>query len=317
MIYKKCTKRNKICFNDKQKLILKMDIMKKLMFLVIGAAVFFMSSCVESSQKYKSLQARLDSLNTVYTAQNTEMEDMLADLNDISAGMQSLRDAEHLLTLEAEKENKAGAKSKQQMMRLKNDVAAITEAINSYKSQIEKLEKKNRTQSAEFKRLIAGLNQELELRTQKINEITAQLTERNQQLAVKTQEVEDLTQNVEALDKANKTQQMTIGEQDAALHQGHYLIGSRKELKEAGVISRQGIFCPPIVSSQAQKADFSDLDVREMKALPLNSKKAKILSVHPAESYLLETAEDGNLILKINDENSFWKQTKYLVVMVG
>lgn len=291
--------------------------MKKFIILSIGATMFLMSSCVESSQKYKTLQARLDSLNTVYTAQNTEMEEMFADLNDISAGMQSLRDAEHLLTLEAEKESSASSKSKQQLATLKNDVTAIKEALEGYKAQIAKLEKRNKVQSAEFKRLIAGLNQELELRTQKIDEITAQLVEKNRQLAVKTQEVEHLTQNVESLDKANKDQQTTINEQDAALNLGHYLVGTRKELKDNGVISRQGIFCPPIVSSQAQNANFADLDVREMKSIPLNGKKAKILSVHPAESYVLESAEDGNMVLKINDANAFWKQTRYLVVMIG
>ena len=284
--------------------------MKKIVILGIGASMFFLGSCVESSQKYKSLQARLDSLSTVHIMQNSEMESMLADLNDISAGMQSLRDAERLLTLETINENKVNSKSKQQLNQLKKDVQAITEAIASYKEQISKLEGKNKSQSAEFKRLIAGLNAELDQRTQKLNEIT-------KQLAVKTEEVANLTENVEALDKANKSQQMTINEQDMAIHQGHYLIGNRKELKEAEVISRQGIFCPPIVSSQAQKANFTDLDIREMKVIPLNSKKAKLLSVHPADSYTLETGEDGNMTLKINDENNFWKQTKYLVVMIG
>ena len=284
--------------------------MKKIVILGIGASMFFLGRCVESSQKYKSLQARLDSLSTVHIMQNSEMESMLADLNDISAGMQSLRDAERLLTLETINENKANSKSKQQLNQLKKDVQAITEAIASYKEQISKLEGKNKSQSAEFKRLIAGLNAELDQRTQKLNEIT-------KQLAVKTEEVANLTENVEALDKANKSQQMTINEQDMAIHQGHYLIGNRKELKEAEVISRQGIFCPPIVSSQAQKANFTDLDIREMKVIPLNSKKAKLLSVHPADSYTLETGEDGNMTLKINDENNFWKQTKYLVVMIG
>ena len=290
--------------------------MKKIVILGIGASMFFLGSCVESSQKYKSLQVRLDSLSTVHIMQNSEMESMLADLNDISAGMQSLRDAERLLTMETINENKANSKSKQQLNQLKKDIQAITGAIASYIEQISKLEGKNKSQSAEFKRLIAGLNAELDQRTQKLNEITKQLAEKNQQLAVKTEEVANLTENVEALDKANKSQQMTINEQDMAIHQGHYLIGNRKELKEAEVISRQGIFCPPIVSSQAQKADFTDLDIREMKVIPLNSKKAKLLSVHPADSYTLETGEDGNMTLKINDENNFWKQTKYLVVMI-
>lgn len=291
--------------------------MKKFIVLGIGASMFFLGSCVESSQKYKDLQARLDSLNVVYTAQNAEMESMFADLNDISAGMQSIRDAEHLLTLQAEKENKAGSKSKQQMAQLKSDIQALTEAIASYKSQISKLEGKNKSQSAEFKRLIANLNAELEDRSQKLDELTRQLTEKNQLLADKTKEAEELAQNVDALDKETKTQRVTITEQDQAIHHANYLLGSRKELKEAGVISRQGIFCPPIVSSQAQNADFISIDVRETKSIPLNVKKAKVLSVHPADSYTLEAGEDGNLILKINDENVFWKQTKYLVVMLG
>lgn len=291
--------------------------MKKFVILGIGASLFLMSSCVESSQKYKSLLAQADSLKAVSIAQNQELEGMFADINDITAGMQSLREAENLLTLEAEKENKAGSKSKQQLARLKNDVQAITEAIAGYKSQIAKLEGKNKSQSAEFRRMIANLNAELEARTEKIAEITNQLAATHKELAIRVQEVEQLTQNVDSLGKESKSQKMTIAEQDQAIHMANYLIGTRKELKEAEVISRQGIFCPPIVSSQAQKADFINIDVREATSLPLNNKKAKLLSVHPADSYVLEAGEDGNLILKINDANNFWKQTKYLVVMIG
>lgn len=291
--------------------------MKKIIVLGIGASMFFLGSCVESSQKYKDLQARADSLNHITLAQTQEMESMFADINDITAGMQSLRDAEHLLTLEAEKEKKAGTKSKQQLTQLKNDVQAIKEAIAGYKSQIAKLEGKNKSQSAEFKKMIANLNAELEVRSEKITEITNQLAAANKELAVKLEEVKQLTQNVDSLDKETKGQKMVIAEQDQTLHLANYLIGSRKALKEAEVISRQGIFCPPIVSSQAQKADFVNIDIRETKSIPVNSKKAKVLSSHPADSYTLESGEDGNLILKISDENAFWKQTKYLVVMAG
>lgn len=291
--------------------------MKKFIVFGIVASMFLMCSCVESSQKYKNLQARVDSLSAITTAQNQEMESMFSDINDITAGMQSLRDAEHLLTLEAEKENKTGSKSKQQLARLKSDVQAITEAIAGYKSQIAKLESKNKNQSAEFKRMIANLNAELDLRSEKIVEITNQLAATNKELAIKVEEVKHLTQNVDSLDRESKSQKMTITEQDQTLHLANYLIGSRKSLKEAGVISRQGIFCPPIVSSQVENADFVQVDVREIKSIPLNNKKAKVLSVHPSDSYSLETDEEGSLVLKISDENAFWKQTKYLVVMVG
>lgn len=291
--------------------------MKKFIILGIGASMFLMSSCVESSQKYKNLLARVDSLSTVSTVQNQEMESMFADINDITAGMQSLREAENLLTLEASKENKTGSKSKEQLAQLKSDVQAITEAIAGYKEQLAKLESKNKSQSAEFKKMIANLNAQLEERNEKIAEITNQLAATSKELSVKVKEVADLTQNVESLNKESKEQKTTIAEQDQTIHMANYLIGSRKALKDAEVISRQGIFCPPIVSSQAQKADFVKIDVRETTSIPLNNKKAKLLSVHPADSYVLETGEDGNLMLKITDVNNFWKQTKYLVVMVG
>lgn len=291
--------------------------MKKVIFITVIAGVIALGGCVESSSKYKALQVRVDSLSNVSLAQNSELENVLADINDISAGMQSLREAEHILALESAETNQAGNKTKQQLNRLKTDIQAISDAIGNYKEQIKKLEGKNSKQSAEFKKLIAGLNEELEVRSQRIAEITAQLAEKDKQLAVKTQQITDLNQNVETLDKETKSQKMTIAEQDQTIHLANYLLGSRKELKDAQVISRQGIFCPPIVSSQAQKADFTQIDIREMKSIPLNDKKAKVLSVHPADSYTLEAGEDGNLVLKISDENAFWKQTKYLVVMVG
>ncbi len=291
--------------------------MKKIIVLGIGVSLFVFGGCVESSQKYKDLLTRADSLSAVSAAQTQEMESMFADINDITAGMQSLREAEHLLTLEAEKGEKAGSKSKQQLAQLKNDVQAVTEAIAGYKLQIAKLESRNKAQSAEFKRMIANLNAELELRSEKIVEITNQLAVTNKELAVKVQQVEQLTRNVDSLDHETQGQKMVIAEQDQTLHLAHYFIGSRKALKEAEVISRQGLFCPPIVSSQAQKADFVDIDIRETKSIQVNSKKAKVLSAHPADSYMLEAGEDGNLILRINDESAFWKQTKYLVVMVG
>lgn len=291
--------------------------MNKIIILIVGACVFSLTGCVEKSQKYKALQARVDSLNMVSTAQQTEMDEVFAGLNDISAGMQSLREAENLLSVQADQEKKAGTKSKKQLEQLKRDVAAISDAIATYKEQIAKLEGKNKSQSAEFKKLIANLNAELEQRNQKITEITKELADKNQLLVAKGEEINSLNQNVEALSKETAGQKETIAKQDEAIHLANYLVGSRKELKEADVISRQGLFCPPIVSSQAQKANFVNIDIREQKSIPLNSKKAKILSAHPADSYLLEEGEGGVLTLKIKDENSFWKQTRYLVVMVG
>ena len=282
--------------------------MRTFIFLAVSLfSIAFLGSCVENSQKYKALQAKADSLQSVSKGQSDEMDKLLADLNDISTGMQSI---------ESQSDTKSN-KSKSQITALRNDVKALSDAINGYKEKIAKLESSNKRQSAEFKKLIAGLNEELALRDQKINEISQVLAAKEKELGIKTQQIAELNQNVSNLQEESTSQKEMISGQDKSLNTIHYLLGSRKSLKEANVISRQGIFCPPIVSSQAQNAKFVDADMREMTSIPLNSKKAKILSVHPSESYALEEGTDGMQTLKINNPGAFWKQTKYLVVMIN
>ena len=173
--------------------------------------MLFLGGCVENSAKYRRLVAQVDSLSAVSAGQNQELESIYADINDVTAGMQSLREAEHLLLLEAEKETK-GSPSKQQLARLKNDVQAVTEAIAGYKSQIAKLENRTKSQSAEFKRMIANLNAELDVRAAKLDELTTRLAATNKELAMKVEEVKALVRDMDALDKVSKEQRMKIAE---------------------------------------------------------------------------------------------------------
>ena len=291
--------------------------MKQFTFLSIGlVSIAILSGCVESSKKYKTLVAKTDSLTAIANAQDAEMENLLAGLNEISAGMQSIREAEHLLAIQSTVDGKKN-QTEEQIATLKNDIQAISDAINGYKEQIAQLESRNKRQSAEFKKLIANLNAELEKSNQKIQQLNEQVAAQAKELGIKTQQIADLNQNVNDLQAESTAQKETIASQDKNLHTVHYLLGTRKELREADVISRQGIFCPPIVSAQAQNAAFTAIDMRETTTIPLNAKKAKVLSVHPADSYTLSAGEDGTLTLGITNASAFWKQTKYLVVMIN
>ena len=113
--------------------------MRTFIFLAVSFFfIAFLESDVESSQKYKALQAKADSLQAVSNGQSNEMDKLLADLNDISAGMQSIREAEHILAIESQSDTK-NSKSKSQITALKNDVQALSDAIAGYKEKIAKL----------------------------------------------------------------------------------------------------------------------------------------------------------------------------------
>jgi mRNA degradation ribonuclease J1/J2 len=246
--------------------------------------------------------------------QSAEIETLLAGINDISASMQALREAEQLLVLESSPDQQGSAQSK--IATLKADLHSISEAIAAYKEQIARLEGSGKRQSAEFKRLIARLNAEIAQKETRINDLTAQLAEKEKELGIKNEEIVTLNKNVSTLQQETASQKATISAQDASLHLGHYLIGSKKSLKEKNVITRQGIFSPLVVSTQAQNAAFTDIDIRGTKTIPLNSTRAKILSLHPAGSYTVTAGADKKLVLTITNEEKFWKQTRYLVVMI-
>lgn len=291
--------------------------MNKIIIFTVGAfALLTLNGCVENSKKYKALQAELSDLNAANAAQTSEMDSLLFDLNEISAGIHAINEAEKILTLESSANTENGKNRKKQVAMMKSDLNAIATSIETYRKRVGELEGKNKRQSAEFKKLIASLNDDLEAKSEHIAELTKVIGEKEKTILAQTAQIGDLNKNVENLNQESGKQKETISKQDKEIHLANYLIGSKKELKEANVISRQGIFCPPIISSQAQNAKFVSVDMRETKSIPLNAKKAKVLSAHPTDSYTLDAAEDGMLTLTIKDEGNFWKQTKYLVVML-
>lgn len=271
---------------------------------------------MESSKKYKALVTKTDSLASLANSQNEKMEALLGDINEICAGMQAIREAEGMLALQSSSDSKKD-QTREKIDGLKNDIRSIEEAIAGYKERIAQLEATNGRQSAEFKKLAAGLRAQLEESQARVAELEARVAEQERELGVKTREIAELNENVAGLEAESSGQKERIAEQDRSLHEGHYLVGSRRELREAGVITRQGIFCPPIVSGQAAGAEFTTIDWRETTSIALGAKRAKVLSTHAEGSYELVTGEDGLLTLVISDPGSFWKQAKYLVVMAN
>lgn len=294
--------------------------MKKLfLFSIVALLVFSLSSCVESSGKYKALKAQMDSLSTAATAKSAEFDEVFATLNEVEEGLKSIREAENILTIQS----KGGGLEVQANKReqLKSDVAAIGDAIKSYKSQIDKLKRDGKVKSKEFTKRLEALTAELEQKSVLIADLSAQLEEKEAMLKIKTQQIASLDQTVSTLksDVSNlstesKSQKETIATQDVQINAGYYIVGSKSELIAASVMSKGGLFKSAKISYNAEQSVFTKIDIRKTSEINLNSKKAKILSIHPASSYTLEADASGMQILKISDYAKFWEQTKYLVI---
>jgi hypothetical protein len=57
------------------------------------------------------------------------------------------------------------------------------------------------------------------------------------------------------------------------------------------------------------------IDITVTKSIPVNSKSAKLISEHPANSYQFIRDKDKKIVsIEITDPAQFWKISKYAVV---
>lgn len=291
--------------------------MKKLFFIL---TVIVLSSCVENTKKYKDLVSRIDSLETAKSAQNREIEEAFEIINQIESGLKEIRETENILKVRSQSSGELTNGTKEQII---EDINSISQAIIGYKNQIENLKKENRFQSNQFRIRLENLQKELAEKSRIIEELTTLLEEKDIQIRIKTKQISSLDKavselrgDVESLSKEKELHKETISSQEKLLNTAFYIVGNKSELINAKVLTRGGLFRSARISYDAEQSSFIRIDIRETVRIALNSQKAKILSIHPTGSYTLE--KDGNdmLSLFISNPDSFWEQTKYLVIQI-
>jgi hypothetical protein len=134
---------------------------------------------------------------------------------------------------------------------------------------------------------------------------------------------EDLAKYDIAMDEltatVNNMEEVMI-EKDAELSTAFYVVGSSKELKEAGIITKEGGFIGlgkiKKLREDFNKDYFTKIDTRQVKQIMLGSgKKAEILTSHPKASYKVIGVKTPEK-LEITNVKEFWAASKYLVIVL-
>lgn len=277
------------------------------------------SACVENSSKYKALQAQLDSLQTNYNIQGAELDEVFATINEIEQGLSSIRESESILSVQTSDGLEIKEGSKEQ---LKQDVEAIQNAIKNYQAEIKKLQNDKRLQSVQFKKRLSAMQKELKEKSDIIETISKQLEEKEAQIKLQSKQiatldevVSNLKDEVSALSSEGSVLKAKVADQEAEIYSVYYIVGTKAELIEAGVMTKGGLFKSSKVSYQSEKDAFVRIDLREISEINTNARKAKVMSIHPKGTYAF-VENDGEMILNISDPEKFWQQTKYLVIQV-
>ena len=99
------------------------------------------------------------------------------------------------------------------------------------------------------------------------------------------------------------------------LETGNFIL-SKKELKENKIIETGFLRKTKIMEGDFERSYFTKADKRTLSRIPLHSKKAEVMSKHPAGSYEIVNEANGKC-LNILNSSKFWEYSNYLIVKIN
>jgi predicted nucleic acid-binding Zn-ribbon protein len=286
-------------------------------YALITALVFLTASCVENSGKYKAVVAQRDSLEQVKQALDSNYNQTLIVLNDIETGFSEINQKEKEM-----KVNLKGVEStttnKRQLIAAQ--MTAIKEGIEQNKTKIAELQRlasKRGKANNMLTQTIKRLQTEMDEKAVQIKSLQAELDQKNIKITELTTTVDVQSKNIAEQQTAIEQQKSTIKVQDTNINTVWYCVATSKKLKEAKIISGGGLFqAKKLLGNDFDNSAFTQVDLRNISSIPTNSKKVKILSLHPQSSYNLVPGTDKNITIEITNPAKFWSVSKYLVVQI-
>lgn len=286
-------------------------------FAIISVFAFIASSCVESSEKYKAVIAQRDSLALEKQAVDSNYNRTITILNDIETGFSEINHSENEMRM-----NLKGVEGKTTNKRelIAAQMTAIKENIEQNKAKIAELRhlaSKNGKANSMLAETIKRLQSEMDAKGLQIQALQTELEQKNIKITELSTTVEVQSKNITEQQTAIEQQKSAIKEQDTNMHTVWYCVGTTKSLIASKVITSGGLFkSKKVMDNEFDNSAFTQVDMRNISSIPTNSKKVKILSLHPQSSYNLVTGDDKNITIEIINANKFWSVSKYLVVQI-
>jgi hypothetical protein len=281
--------------------------MKKWMFCLMVPMV--LTACNYKTDAYKSLEQEKDSLLLEEQKKTAQLNQVLAVMNLIEDNFTQIKEAENFVTFQTGQEQLTD----DSMQRVVENLDLIKTTLTDNRKQIETLKKqlaRSKSSTRDLNKLVERLKSQVEEHTQLITKLREELALKDIRIAELDQLVTELNTNLADSQEKISQKEQTISSQETQLNKVWYVFGTRKELKEQEIFTRNGL-----LEEGFNKGYFLETDARNLKEIPLYSKKAKLLTNHPASSYVLERINEY-LVLKIINSNKFWEISHYLVIEV-
>lgn len=289
--------------------------MKKLALIAICAAMLTACSKDKKPQNAGVNTSNVeDSLSNILSQKDQELNDIMSTFNDIQQGLNEITAAQGRVTVE-----KSNAENPANRQAILEDLKFIQTRLSQNRTEIARLKQRLKNSSFRSTKIastlqttIDNLTAELDQKNKQIEALRDELAAKNIVISQQGKQIDDLNTNVNTLTESNNQKQRVVEAQDKTLNTAYFVFGTKSELKEQKILQRGDV----LRGNNFNKDYFTKIDIRSDREIKLYSKRAKLLTSHPAGSYNLSKDSKGQYILYISNPTSFWSVSKYLVILV-
>lgn len=285
--------------------------MKK--FLIIGFLAVFIASCgQQAKEEVIKLQEEKLSLQEQLKTQEDTFNQFFAELNQIEENLALIKEKERIIS-QGTRNNLEGRPAK--MESINEDIRLIGELMEKNRQLIARLNRdlrRSNVKVTEFEKMVARLNEQIQEKEIEIGALREELGRMNLR-------VDYLTATVDTLQETARQRQRVIEEKISEINTAYYTMGSRRELRDWGIITREGGFLgigrTNRLRSDIDHTYFTRIDLTQTREITIAGKEPVFNTPHPEGTWEFRT-QDGVINLIILDPAKFWGTSRYLVIEI-
>lgn len=288
--------------------------MNSKLFIALTLAILTIISCSDNNKNASDPHSEISAADSLALKAISERDSLIVLFNQISEDLVQLRHLESIVVIPG---NLTGESVK--MPTIQDDIRLIQQSLKERRERLAVLEKKLSTevgQNKQLQQMIANLKTQIAQNEQIIAELKTQLANANIEIANLNTAVDSLNTSVanvtaEKNDALARNQALTDD-----LNRCYYVLGSGKELKNNKIIETGFLKKTKVLQGDYELSYFTPGDKRTLTSISLYSKKAKVHTTHPKDSYSISEDSNGSKTLNITNPERFWGTSNFLVVQI-
>jgi tetrahydromethanopterin S-methyltransferase subunit F len=284
-------------------------------FLILLIAVIIAYSLYNHDHKLllSQMETQKNSFTDKIVSRDSSIGEWIATFGDIEKNIAIIKEKEHIISTNSS--NVELSKDKRQQ--IVEDIKYINTLIELNKKKIASLNGQLSKSGVTIKALqntISDLEASVKQSENEVSDLKTTLLNKKFEIDQLNTKNSDLQSSVVQKDEKINTQTFEM-------NKAFFACGTYKQLKAKGLLTKEGGFIglgkTKTLAGSFPDSSFLQIDITVTKSIPVNSKSAKLISEHPANSYQFIRDKDKKIeSIEITDPVQFWKISKYAVVEI-